>query len=244
MPTRGEIKTAIRKSPTHRIGTPLYEDVDEYLNDDIQIIVDTLAEKTWCYAPNFITGLVADQEVYCAPAYFELKGAAVLNENGDWRPLFVTSVTEADARMADTWRNLQSADPPTHLIYRGFNKYLLAPTPSVTRAAALSFEGFAKPGIYWSYDSDTGAGEAITDSSTPPLPDWAQDVDIIANGVIALRCERWADTQEGRKFGYEAAALRAQRRFDEQVRRIYRHAFEYRSRAAQTGLATRYSLPR
>jgi hypothetical protein len=77
------------------------------------------------------------------------------------------------------------------VVFLGTNELRLFGPPAADRAGALAFEGYYKPGAFWKYDNETGAGLASADTDECPLPVWAHEaVYRCARAKAAARDER------------------------------------------------------
>lgn len=225
MSTRLELKIAARQLYRGYVGNELISDPDA---EDAALISITneVASRCGGWYTNWTTGLTADTADYCAPELYRDKSINVLDASGQWRPLVILSERDMDEMTAAMWRNHDSADPPEFAVTQGVNRVSLYRTPSVTRANALRFTGYAIPGKYWVYSA--GAPVAITDDDDCPLPEWMQEC--IPDGLAAEMCKiflhipaaekrypvlkadfdkkvQWANSQAGKK--YETAARAA-----------------------------------
>jgi hypothetical protein len=147
---------------------------------------DDICMATGCHYTDFEADLVADQSDYCPPAsLYRVKALLVRDsETGDWRPLRASKVRRADKNVS-AWRNAASGTIAQAFIAGPMGPVWLVPPPSADVTDGLRFEGFAKPGAAWEYDSDTGEALELTTDSECPIPDWAQDA--IAPGAALKR---------------------------------------------------------
>lgn len=170
--TRGEMKRKLRRDLRLGPGVWLHGD-ESSLDDYAREAADKVASATDCLYGIRITGLVANQRVYTMPEFYRLKTAYILDSAGLWLPLAITSVPRIQGETDAQWLNAEPIDPPrAAVISASFLR--LAPAPSVTRAGALAFEGYHRPGQYWTYDG-AGNGVPIADNHECPLPSWAHD---------------------------------------------------------------------
>jgi hypothetical protein len=158
-----------------RLGPGVYLYGDEWTQEEIvREAADDVAFQTDCLYGVRTTGLVTDQQTYCLPEIYRHKTLYVKDAGGQWGPLDSFESAEMDSLTAVSWRNHGTGDPPRGAVWQGVNAVRLHPTPSATRASALAFEGFLKPGAFWSFDED-GEPEETTDETECPLPSWAQE---------------------------------------------------------------------
>jgi hypothetical protein len=133
---------------------------------------------------------VASQVVYCLPDFYRVRVVDVLDASGNWQPLNIVDDPGAmDYLTSAAWRTETGADPPQTGCFYGPNQVHLSPPPSLSRTAALRFEGFRKPGDFWVYDTDTGLGVTLVDSHSCPLPSWAHEAVYRAARVKAATIE-------------------------------------------------------
>jgi len=241
MATFDEIARRVRTDGQEGPGTPAARDLAERMQDDIIDVVDDIASRTDCYAPQFLTDLVADQDTYCAPNYYKNKAVLVKDSSGNWNSVFVDGIDGADRYTRGQWRNDTSVDPPLYAFFRGQNKYVLDPTPSTSRTAALLFEGFAKPGTIWKYDSTTGAAITLAGSHECPLPTFAQDQNIIVDGVLVIRLRRYARAEKDASMRVLMLQESDRREvaYQRKLGQVEAHAAQYWERSAFAGVEAR-----
>jgi hypothetical protein len=172
--TLGEIKrrarVALRLNPGDEVGDDPF-----YIQDTIVAAADRIAQATDCLFGERTCDITASVKSYCMPEFYRMETANVLDAQSNWQPLYIFDTpADADALYYSWWRNDTTADPPTCLVFDGPGAATLYPTPSVSRTAALMFEGWYKPGQTWARD---GSGNALTlaDSQECPLPVWAHE---------------------------------------------------------------------
>jgi hypothetical protein len=181
--TLATIKQRIRTLNRERPGTDAYKDLDEVFNDDVKEGANELAGDTDCLFIEFATDLTENVVDYCAPNIYKLKTVGVVGDDGRYAPLPLIPIARRERRSYGEWRNDDglsgvsgvgfTSDPPWRAILNGVNSITLEPIPSTTRASALIFTGFAKPGEFWTYNQTTGAGNTLSDTDECPLPTWA-----------------------------------------------------------------------
>jgi hypothetical protein len=173
--TRGDFKSRLRRELGLHSGTTLGGDPFS-LNDIVREAADEVASRTDCLYGQRTADLTAGTVVYCLPDFYKPKVVDVLDASGEWQELtIVDDPGDMDALAGPAWRTENGADPPTTGVFYGVNTVHVSPPPSVSRTAALRFEGYRKPGEFWVYDSDTGLGVTLTDSHECPLPVWAHE---------------------------------------------------------------------
>jgi hypothetical protein len=180
--TRGEIKRRVRMYYPESPGSTGWDDpfaLDSLIKD----AANEVARLTDCYEDIRYLDVTAGTQTYCSPDTYRPVAVFIKNSSGDWERMRVMRSHDDNF---DQFRFDQQADPSTHVGFRGGNQLLLAPTPSVTRAAGLMVEGYCQPGEYWVYDSG-GTAQAPTDSDECPLPVWAHDA--VVYNVLAKRAE-------------------------------------------------------
>lgn len=180
MATLGEIKRSLRIEldlhPETRLGkNPML------MQEIILRAADEVAGRTDCLGGGAGTQartatITANQATYCLADYYRVNAVLIKTAAGKWQPLFIFDTPgDMDTYCGGAWRNENASDPARAAIFSGVNTVTLYPTPSITRAAALRFEGWRKPGTTWRYDPNTGAAVAIADTQECPLPSWAQE---------------------------------------------------------------------
>ncbi len=187
--TLNEMMVRCRQLRNERPGTEGYDDPLSYL-DDCVVVTDEVAIRTYCLFKHFTTDVTSATASYCIPNLFKIKEVQFMKDDGNWQTLKTFYPEEADMRQGARWSTYpQMADPPRQAVIGGpGSPVILAPTPAVSRTAALRFGGNWKPGNVWGYDS---TGVAITASWTVenPLPTWAQDV--VPIGMALERAARY-----------------------------------------------------
>jgi hypothetical protein len=135
--------------------------------------VAEVSELTDCLHKGRNLSLVADTQRYCPEGLRRVTGVAWKNSSGNWSgDVSVRTQHWMDAHIYD-WRNEPAADTARALVVTGPSTILVWPTPSVSRAAGLRFEGYWKPGEKWEYDVD-GNLTAAARADDCPIPDFAQ----------------------------------------------------------------------
>lgn len=135
--------------------------------------VDEVAERTDCLHKGRLLSLVADQASYCPTGLRRHTALSWKDLAGNWLGnIPALSIHEMDKYNPD-WRNTPASDRLEVLVVTGPSSVTLWPPPSATRAAALRFEGYWKPGEIWNHDPDTGADIAPARADVCPLPSYA-----------------------------------------------------------------------
>lgn len=172
-------------------------------NNLAKAAADYVAFRSDCLYGVRLTSLTADERYYCSPIFYKLKTAYVKDGSGDWHLLGKEMKWNADYLTGARWRNDTGEDPPQAAIYEGAGRVVLHAAPTVTRAGALAFEGFHKPGDFWTFTAG-GVGEAITDDSGLPHPSWAHEaVYLHMKWQAAKRDERDEIRSQAGEFGAE-----------------------------------------
>ena len=83
------------------------------------------------------------QSLYCAPTIYKNKDFYAIDPAGRHQEFIARSPGEMTRLYGAGWRDWNPTDPPRYMIWQGTTKVILAPAPSVSRAATLIFEGFA-----------------------------------------------------------------------------------------------------
>jgi hypothetical protein len=149
-----------------------------------------VAENADCYFDKRATALVEDEAYYCQDEFYRLYCVTAKDASGKWVPLAKFDGPTADQRDLLAHRNGETGDPPRRFILQGVNAVRLDPTPSVSRSAALRFEGLLTPGDVWSYDASDVA-ETLADTHECPLPVYAHNaVFLYAKYLLARDDER------------------------------------------------------
>lgn len=198
--TRAEIKRRVRMYTPESPGSAGWDDpfaLDQLVKD----VTNEVARRTDCYEDIRYLDVEEDVQTYCAPDVYRPVAVFVKNGAGDWNRA-ITMRSHDDN--FDTYRFMDSADPATHVAFRGGNQLLLAPTPSVSRPAGLMIEGYCQPGEYWVYDSD-GVAQTPAETDECPLPVWAHDA--VVYGCMARRAEINRDFQAAAMFRAEYQSL-------------------------------------
>jgi hypothetical protein len=117
-----------------------------------------------------------------------------MNADGEYRVIGTKRSWEQDRRDRGAWRNASSGDPPEQAFVAG-NVVRIYPEPSVTRSAALGFEGYHKPAGYWELDAN-GAGVAIADDSYLPHPQWAEEATYLYMRYLAADNDERPEIQD------------------------------------------------
>lgn len=185
MPTTlGDIKSEVRLLIGEMEGTALYEN-PFVLDTLIWRQADRLCQDSDCLYAALDSDVTAGEASHCAPdGLYKVKGTQFLNNAGNWYPLKPEDPAAMDRFQGRMWRNWEASDPPRFAVFTGTTALELAPPPLVSRAAALRWEGFYKPGAVWEYDGD-GTALPLTDASVCPLPSWA--IGALVYRVAALR---------------------------------------------------------
>ena len=193
--TLREIMVRARQLRDERPGMPGYDDPASYLNDAVEA-TDDIATRTHCLYVNFTTDIYSATASYCVPNLYKVKLIKFVDANGNPQDIPTISDPQTTRRYGADWSTTPGqSDPVRKAILSAPNgPIILAPTPSVSRTAALVVGGLWKPGKTWGYDS-TGVAVTAGWDVDNPLPLWAQDA--IPYAVAAMREDRYP-TSPGR----------------------------------------------
>lgn len=187
--TRAQLKQRIRVIGGHLFNTG--PDQDPFGLDVLLIeMANQIARSTDCLVGRRYLDTVADEDEYCAPDIYKIRGIYFL-QDGDYKRLrqMNWSTVQVDARRNDT-----TATYPDLAIVYGMNKIRLKPAPDSVITSGVMLEGFAQPGNIWQYNSS-----GTIDTSVPvedhecPLPEVSHDC--LVYGVLYQRALQLRDVQ-------------------------------------------------
>jgi len=173
-PTFGSILASCQLSLEETPGTDEAVASFEWHPHIVQAANDVAGESDCHFATDYLD-LIAGQEDYCPPRVYRIKEQKVLDSGSNWQPLIINTRKRAQRLFGSNYEN-DTADPPRYILIGGASDdsgaFRLYPTPEVSRSAAVSVSGFARPGRIWAWDS-TGAPVAFSATTPFPLPEWA-----------------------------------------------------------------------
>lgn len=168
--TRGEMEDEVRSEIAPHVGDPGALDPIALRRAVVRAVAE-IAERTDCLHRGINLNLVADTATYCPEALRRVTGVAWKDSSSDlWGDVPVRTHAWMDANVFN-WRNEEASDYARALVVTGPNAITVYPTPSVSRAAGLRFEGYWKPGEKWTYVS--GVLQAAARADECPLPGFA-----------------------------------------------------------------------
>lgn len=228
--TRGEWKQRLRNEM--RFTGEQYLDSAPWEMDRLAVeATDYVAFRTKCLYAQRTTALVAGQAVYTMPGLFNLRTMCTRDSHGDYWTLGHSTPREMDLRAGALWRTQGTDDPPRIAVMNGVNSVTLYPTPSASRDEGVLFEGYYKPGDNWVWSG--GAGQAITDATENPLPEWAQEAWYLYSLLRATE-------QDDRPPVQALYALR-ERRFRAELGEVVAQAERFHRLAGYRGLGSWYT---
>ena len=185
--TRAELKQRIRVLGSHLFNTGADQDP---FGLDILLIeqANQIARATDCLVGRRYLDLVADEDEYCSPDIYKVRG--VFNLQGSDYNRLRTIVFSAQA--FDGNRNDGSASYPDVCAVYGMNRIRLKPAPNAALTNGLMVEGYAQPGNIWQYNTSGTIDTSVpTEDHECPLPVVAHDCLIYA--VLYARAMQMRD---------------------------------------------------
>lgn len=185
--TRAEIKQRIRVLGSHLFNTGADQDP---FGLDILLIeqANQIARSTDCLVGRRYLDLVADEDEYCSPDIYKVRGVFYL-QGSDYNRLRTMVFS---AQTFDSNRNDGSASYPDVCAVYGMNRIRLKPAPSAALTNGLMVEGYCQPGNIWQYNTSGTIDTSVpTEDHECPLPVVAHDCLIYA--VLYARAMQMRD---------------------------------------------------
>jgi hypothetical protein len=170
--TRAQLKQRIRVLGGHLFNTGA--DQDPFGLDLLLIeMANQIARNTDCLVGRRYLDSVANEDEYCAPDIYKIRGIYFLNSAGDYKRIRQVNWS---ARIFDSQRNNTTSNMPDIVAVYGMNRIRFKPAPSTATTNGIMVEGFMQPGDIWQYNAS-----GTIDTSVPaedhecPLPPVAHD---------------------------------------------------------------------
>jgi len=170
--TRGEMEDEVGAEMSSHLGDAASRDPIAKRRA-VWRAVDEIAERTDCLHKGRLLSIVAEQASYCPTGLRRVTAVSWKNAAGDWYGNLPVRTSHEMDKGYPYWRNHPTSDNAQVLVVTGPNRVTVWPTPSVSRAGAIRFEGYWKPGEIWNHDAITGADIAPARSDVCPLPSYA-----------------------------------------------------------------------
>lgn len=174
--TRAQLKQRIRV-----LGQNLFNGVPDQDPFGLDLLLiemsNQIARQTDCLVGRRYLDLVANEDEYCSPDIYKIRGIYALDGTDYKRLRLWTYFTpQFDSRRNDT----TTGTPDMAVVY-AMNKIKLRPIPSAALTNGLMVEGYAQPGDIWQYNSSgTIDTNVAAEDHECPLPQVAQDCLIYA----------------------------------------------------------------
>jgi hypothetical protein len=186
--TRAQLKQRIRV-----LGQNLFNGVHDQDPFGLDLLLiemsNQIARQTDCLVGRRYLDLVANEDEYCSPDIYKIRGIYALDGN-DYKRLRLQPYFSPQF---DSSRNDTNTGVPETAIVYGMNKIRLRPIPSAATTNGLMVEGYAQPGDIWQYNtSGTIDTNVPAEDHECPLPQVAHDCLIYA--VLYQRSLQLRDT--------------------------------------------------
>jgi hypothetical protein len=185
--TRAQLKQRIRVLGGHLFnGMP---DQDPFGLDLLLIeMANQIARSTDCLVGRRYLDTVADEDEYCAPDIYKIRGIYFL-DNSDY--IRVRQVNFS-SRIFDSQRNTTTSSTPDVVAVYGMNRIRFKPAPDSVITNGVMLEGFMQPGDIWQYNSSGTIDTSVaTEDHECPLPNVAHDC--LVYGVLMTRAVQMRD---------------------------------------------------
>lgn len=185
--TRAELKQRIRVLGGHLFNTGFDQDP---FGLDVLLIeqANQIARATDCLVGRRYLDLVANEDEYCSPDIYKIRGIYYLDGTDYYRLRQVNfSSTDFDSQRNDT----TSSTPDVCAVY-GMNRIRVKPAPSAALTSGLMVEGYCQPGNIWQYNTSGTIDTSVpTEDHECPLPVVAHDCLVYA--VLHARAMQMRD---------------------------------------------------
>jgi len=185
--TRAQLKQRIRVLGGHLFnGMP---DQDPFGLDLLLIeMANQIARSTDCLVGRRYLDTVANQDEYCAPDIYKIRGIYFL-EGSDYNRVRQVNWS---ARIFDSQRNNTTASVPDIVAVYGMNRIRFKPAPDSVITSGVMLEGFMQPGDIWQYNSSGTIDTSVAaEDHECPLPNVAHDCLVYA--VLMTRSVQMRD---------------------------------------------------
>lgn len=185
--TRAQLKQRIRVLGGHLFnGMP---DQDPFGLDVLLIeMANQIARSTDCLVGRRYLDTVANEDEYCAPDIYKIRGIYFL-QNGDYNRV---RQIPWSARIFDSHRNDTTASAPDVVAVYGMNRIRFKPAPNAVITNGVMLEGYMQPGNIWQYNtSGTIDTSVAAEDHECPLPNVAHDCLVYA--VLMTRAVQMRD---------------------------------------------------
>lgn len=169
--TRAQLKQQIRVLGSHLFNTSADQDP---FGLDLLLIeqANQIARSTDCLVGRRYMDLVANEDEYCSPDIYKIRGIYYL-DGGDYHRL--RQITFSSKQFDDNRNDGVSSTPDVCAVY-GMNRIRLKPAPQSAVVAGLMVEGYCQPGNIWQYNTSGTIDTSIpTEDHECPLPVVAHD---------------------------------------------------------------------
>jgi hypothetical protein len=185
--TRAQLKQRIRVLGGHLFNG--MADQDPFGLDLLLIeMANQIARSTDCLVGRRYLDTVADEDEYCAPDIYKIRGIYFL-DNSDY--IRVRQVNFS-SRIFDSQRNTTTSSTPDVVAVYGMNRIRFKPAPDSVITNGVMLEGFMQPGDIWQYNSSGTIDTSVaTEDHECPLPNVAHDC--LVYGVLMTRAVQMRD---------------------------------------------------
>ena len=220
--TRQQIQTQIQQQIQENIDTDAFDQTSQ-INVQIDLVCDTIAQRTDSFYLPFQAAVVNGQTSYCPPgALYKVMAATITDQNGNVQPPLQIIADYNMDKVYSGWRQMNQFGTPSYMVMYGASSFSLYPVPNYSVANGLTIYGWAVPGSAGTGGASYWPNPTSTCPISLPNASWAV--------VWGVAVNRWW-TFAGRK-NYPQALIVAraeilQNNYDDAVARIEVAAARY-----------------